>query len=66
MFLPYMGVAAILVMIRPGLFIITLVPPSYRCFISNLTLIGQAVSEEILKIFEIVDGQTLDHGHPIS
>ena len=27
----------------------TLVPPSYRCFISNLALIGQAVSE---KIFE--------------
>ena len=46
----------------------TLVPPSYRCFIENLALIGQAVSEE--KIFEIVDGrtdgQTPDHGHPIS
>ena len=27
----------------------TLVPPSHRCFISNLALIGQAVSE---KIFE--------------
>ena len=40
-----MGMAAILVMC-PGLFIYTLVPPSYRCFILNLALIGQAVSEE--------------------
>ena len=28
----------------------TLAPPCYRCFISNLALIGQAVSEK--KIFE--------------
>ena len=34
----------------PGLFMYTLVPPSYGCFISNLTLIAQAVSEK--KIFE--------------
>ena len=27
----------------------------------NLTLIGQAVSEE--KMFEIVDGRTTDHGY---
>ena len=27
-------------------------------------MIGQAVSEE--KIFEIVEGRTTDHGHPIS
>ena len=47
--LSYMDMAAILVM-TPGLFTNTLVPPSYRCFISNLALIGQAVSEE--KIFE--------------
>ena len=32
----------------------TLVPPSYRCFISNLALIGQAVSEK--KIFEYYGG----------
>ena len=36
---------------RPGLFMYTLVPPSYRCLISNLALIGQAVSET--KIFEL-------------
>ena len=30
----------------------------------NLALVGQAVSEK--KIFEIVDGRTPDHGHPIS
>ena len=44
-FLPYMAMVAILVM-WPGLFIYTLVPPSYRCFISNLALIGQAVSDK--------------------
>ena len=38
----------------------TLVPSSYRCFISNLALIGQVVSEE--KIFEIVDGRKTDDG----
>ena len=48
-YLPYMDMAAILVM-RPGLFMYTLVLPSYRCSISNLALIGPAVSEE--KIFE--------------
>ena len=35
---------------RHGLFMYTLVLPSYRCFISNLALIGHAVSEK--KIFE--------------
>ena len=34
----------------PGLFIDTLVPPSYGCFIQNLALIAHAVSE--MKIFE--------------
>ena len=64
-----MGMAAILIM-WPGLFINTLVPSSYRCFIYKLALIGQADSEE--KIFEIVDGRwtddgrSPDHGHHIS
>ena len=44
-----MDIAAILVK-WPGLFMYTLVHPSYRCFISNLALIGQAVLEK--KIFE--------------
>ena len=62
-FVPYMGVATIL---WPGLLLYTGPPPpslpidaSYK-----MALIGQAVSEE--KIFEIVDGRTPDHGHPIS
>ena len=29
----------------------TLVPPSYRCFISNLALIGQVVSEQIFEYY---------------
>ena len=29
----------------------TLVPPSIRCFISNLALIGQAVSEKIFEYY---------------
>ena len=48
--LPYVDMAVILVM-TPGLFTKTLVPPSYRCFISNLALIGQAVSEKIFKYY---------------
>ena len=48
-FLPYIGMAAILVML-PGLFIYTWVTPSYRCFTLSLALIGQVVSEE--KMFE--------------
>ena len=48
-FLPYMGMAAIFVML-PRLFIYTLIHPFYRCFTKNLALIGQAVSEE--KTFE--------------
>ena len=44
-FLPYMGMAAILVM-WPGPFEQTFVPPSHGGSIWNLTLIGQAVSEE--------------------
>ena len=51
-FLPYMGMAAILVK-RPGLFIYTLIPPSYRCFTENLAMIGQAVLEK--KMFEYYD-----------
>ena len=51
-FLPYIGMAAILVM-WPGPFISTFVPPSYGCSKWSLALIGQAVSEK--KIFEIVD-----------
>ena len=47
--LTFMGMVVILVM-RPELFIQTLVPPSYRCFISNLALIGKVVSEK--DIFE--------------
>ena len=29
----------------------TLVPPSYRCFISNLDLIGEAVSEKKILMY---------------
>ena len=47
--LTFMGMVVILVM-RPELFFQTLVPPSYRCFISNLALIGKVVSEK--DIFE--------------
>ena len=42
-FLPYIGMSAILVT-RP------LASSSYRCFISNLALIGRAISEK--KMFE--------------
>ena len=48
------GMATILVML-PGLFIVKLILPSYRCFIQNLALIGQEISEK--KIFENVDGR---------
>ena len=44
-FLPYMGMAAILVM-WPGPFEQTFVHLSHRCSIWNLTLIGPVVSEE--------------------
>ena len=44
-FLPYMGLAAILVM-WSGPFKQTFVPPSHGGAIWNLTLVGQAVSEE--------------------
>ena len=56
-FLPYMGMAAILVM-WPGPFIYTFVPPSQGGSTYNLALIGQAVSEE--KIFE--NGGRTDDG----
>ena len=49
-FLPYMGMAAILVM-WPRLSIYTLVPPSYRCFTQNSALIGQVVSEKMFKYY---------------
>ena len=56
-FLPYMGVAAILVM-RPGPFeqIFNLLLPG--CYIWNLIEIGPAVSEE--KSFEKVDDTNAD------
>ena len=44
-FLPYMNMAATLVM-WPGTFEQTFVPPSHRSSIWNLTLIGPVVSEE--------------------
>ena len=60
-FLPYIGMAAILVM-WPGPFEQTFVPLSQGDSIWNLTLIGQAVSEE--KMFKSVDDrrQTTDDG----
>ena len=55
-FLPYMGVAAILVM-WPRCREQTFVPPTQGGFTKNLALIGQAVSEK--KMFVIVnDGRT--------
>ena len=56
-FLPYMGVAAILVM-WPGPFVQTFVSASKGVSIWNLSLIGPVVSE---KMFENVDGRT-DNG----
>ena len=47
-FLPYMCMAPIMVM-WPGLFEQSFVPPSHGGSIWNLTLIGQAVSEEMFK-----------------
>ena len=70
-FLPYMGVAAILVM-WPGCREQNFVPPSQGGSTLNLALIGQAVSEK--KMFEHCgrrrtdDGRrrTPDHGYTIS
>ena len=45
---PYMDMVTILVM-WPGPFEQTFVPPSHWCSIWNLTMIGQAVSEEMFK-----------------
>ena len=56
-FLPYMGMAAILVM-WPGPFEQTFVPPSQGGYIWNLASIGPVVSEE--KMFENVD---IQHTH---
>ena len=53
-FLPYMGMAAILVM-WPGPFEQLFVPPIPGDYIWNLVTIGPVVSEE--KSFEIVDGR---------
>ena len=53
-FLPYMGMAAILVM-WPGPFKQLFVPPIPGGYIWNLVTIGSVVSEE--KSFEIVDGR---------
>ena len=60
-FLPYMGMEAILVM-WSGPFEQTFVPPSHGGSVGNLTLIGQAVSEEIFKECgrQTTDGQTDD------
>ena len=52
-----MGMAAILVM-WPGPFIQSFVPPSQGGSTQNFALIGQAVSEK--KMFENVDGRTTD------
>ena len=54
-----MGMAAILVM-WPGPFEQTFVPPSKGVSIWNLSSIRPVVSEE--KMFEIVDGRTTDDG----
>ena len=73
-FLPYMGMAAILVM-WPKPCEQTFIPPSYWGSIWNLALIGQTVLEK--KIFEnggrrtdddrqTTDGRTTDHGYTIS
>ena len=56
-FLPYIGVSAILVM-WPRCREQTFAPPTQGGSTENLSLIGQAVSEE--KTFEIVDGRTTD------
>ena len=65
-FLPYMGMAAILVM-WPGPFEQLFVPPTPGGYIWNLVTTGPVVSEE--KSFEIVDGRrrrTTEPSHPIS
>ena len=67
-FLPYMGMAASLVM-WPRLFEQTFVPPSHGGSIWNLTLIGPAVSKE--KMFKECGWRTTDGGqrtptYPIS
>ena len=67
-FLPYIGVAAILVM-WPGPFEQTFVPPSHGDSIWNLTLIGQAVSEEMFKEcgrLMTTDGRTTETAYTIS
>ena len=58
-FLAYMGMAAILVM-WPGPFEQTFVPPSHRSSIWNLTLIGPVVSEE--KMFKECERRTMYDG----
>ena len=66
-FLPYMGVAAILVML-PGSCEQTFVPPTQGGITINLALIGPAVSEK--KIFEHcgrrTDGRRTDAGPWVS
>ena len=63
--------AAILLM-WPGLLMYTLVPPSYRCFVLSLALIGQAVSEKkenIMVIYMYIApgwGQTSPSGSNVS
>ena len=53
-FLPYMGMAAILVM-RPGPFEHLFVPSTPGGYIWNMVTVGLVVSEK--KSFEIVDGR---------
>ena len=62
-FLPYMEVAAILVMC-PRCCEQNFVPPTQGGSTYNLALIGQAVLEE--KMFENMNGRTPDHGYTIS
>ena len=63
-FLPYMGMAAILVM-WPGPFEQLFVPPTPGGYIWNLDTTGPVVSEE--KSFEIVDGRmTTEPAYTIS
>ena len=62
-FLPYMGMAAILVM-WPKPFEQTFVPPSEGVSIWNMSSIGPVVSEE--KMFENVDGRRTDGQTPES
>ena len=62
-FLPYMGMAAMLVM-WPRAFELLFFPKGPGGCIWNLVAMGQVVSEE--KSFEIVDGRTTEPAYTIS